>query len=393
MAITPQIPTVAAPPGTNTIAQQGLASMAALSGVLTDYNIGSQIRTQMESVGAVGEIQGISAVALAFQTIAYSAMSLFGITPNGAIPSVGTATFTTALINPPPAIQSVIIPQGTLVQTTGGIQFSTTTTATLVSGATTINVPIQAVQGGSLGNVPPGAITQIISGLTYPLAATNPAATTGGINAETPAQALTRLSAVILSLIGGSPVSVANSVIGVQASGTNETVVYATCFEPWLAAPPGSPAAAMAGFSVYIDNGTGGASANLITAVTAKLNGNINTNTPAYRPSGVPYFVYADSPVLANVSITGSIMTNANLASVTNNINNAIISYFTLPFGMSAQQGAIAAVGSNAALGVLISYDAVLTYATDTTQTPVSDVVGALFQRVILNDLSVVLTQ
>lgn len=385
-------PTVAAPPDTNTIAQQELASMAALSGVLTDYNIGSQVRTQAESIGAVAEIQGISSVALALQTIVFSAMSLVGVTQQAAISATGSALFTTALNNPPPATQSVAIPTGTLVQTIGGVQFATTTGVTLLSGSTSVFAPIQATQGGTLGNVPAGAIVQLITGLSYPLAITNTTPTSGGRNAQTPQDAMTQVAAVFSSLIGGSPTSVANSVIGVTATGTNETVLYSTCFEPWLLAAPGTPASNQAGFQVYIDNGQGTASTALISAATIKLNGNLGTNTPAYRPSGVPYQVFANTPVLANVVVSGTVVSFANTASVITNMTAAISGYFALPFGAPAEQGQLAAVGANSALGLLSSFDLYLIPANDPTQTPVVAVTGSLAQRIILNSLTMNIT-
>lgn len=381
-------PTVVAPPDTTTVAQQELASMAALSGVLTDYNIGSQVRTQAESIGAVAEIQGISSVALALQTIVFSAMSLVGVTQQGAISATGSAMFTTALNNPPPATQSVAIPVGTLVQTIGGVQFATTTGVTLLSGSTSVFAPIQATQGGTLGNVPAGAIVQLITGLSYPLTITNTTPTSGGRNAQTPQDAMTQVAAVFSSLVGGSPVSVADAVIGVTATGTNETVLYSTCFEPWLLAAPGSPASNQAGFQVYIDNGQGTASAALISAATTKLNGNINTNTPAFRPSGVPYTVMPDIPVLANIVVSGSVVPFANAASVISNMTTAISGYFTLPFGSPAEQGQLAAIAANSALGLLSSFDLYLIPANDPTQTPTTAVTGTLTQRVILNTLT-----
>jgi len=401
MASNPPLPpfpgnaiTVASPPTTLDVTQESLATMAALSGVLTDYNIGSQIRTIMESIGSVIEQQGISALALALQTIAYSAMSLFGITPSAALPASGTVTFYTAILNPPPATQNVSIPTGTIVSTVGGIQFSTLSDVVLLSGSTSTTAPIAAVLGGSNGNVPPGSIQQILTGLAYPLTATNLAQTLGGQDQETPAEAQTRLAAAISSLVGGSPVSVANSVIGVVASGTTETVLYSTCYEPWLANQTwflsGSPSVSgLAGFNVYIDNGGGGASSALVSAAVAQLNGSFGPPTvPAYRPSGVPYNVYPAVPVFANVLVSGSLTPPALLPQISGAITSAVSGYFTLPFGTSAYQASVAAAAANAALGSLTSVAVNLYYASAPT-TAVSAVSALPYQRVVLQTLNV----
>jgi hypothetical protein len=204
--------------------------MAALSGVLTDYNAGSQIRTQSEAIGSVVEQQGIWAQAEAFQALVYSAMSLFGITAGQAVAASGTVTFSTSSTGtPPPATQNVSIPAGTIVQTTGGVQFQTTTAATLSSGLGSIDLPVSAVVAGSAGNVPAGAINTIISGLTYPLFVTNAAATANGADAQSAAQSLALFAAQVASIGLSSPVAIANAAMGVSYGA--ETVQFSTCFD------------------------------------------------------------------------------------------------------------------------------------------------------------------
>lgn len=380
--------TVAGPPSTVDVTEQSLAIMAAESGVLTDYNVGSQIRTMTESYGSIVEQQGIATLTLALQTITYGAMSLFSITPNLAIPAITVLQFATASISPPPATQSVAIPAGTLTQTVGGIQYTTTANVTLVSGTTSVLAAAQAVIGGYSGNQPIGAINQIISGLNYPLVVTNTVAASGGVDAETPAQAQTRLAAKLSSLIGGSPVSVANAAIGVLASGTNETVIYSTCYEPWIAAGSG-PGSGTPGFDLYVDNGAGSASTNLLAAVTSKLNGALTPAIiPAYRPAGMPYSVLGVVPVQANVQIFGSLIPPANAAQVSGAIVSAVSGYFTLPFGYSASQPALAAAAVNAALGQLSAITVNL-YAQVASGTAVPTVSALPYQRVILNTFTV----
>lgn len=395
--------TVAAPPNTSEVAQELLAAMAAQSGVVTDYNKGSQIRTFAEAIGSVAEISGVSALAIALQVIAYGGMSIFGISPNTAVPSSGAALFATAFLSNAPTLPNdVAIPSGTLLQTLSGIQFQTTQAATLVAGATGVTVPVSSLTGGLNTNVPAGAISQVLTAVVAPLIVINPAATSGGLDAETPTQALSRLASKFVSLIGGSPISVANSAIGVNASGSSETVRYTCCYEGW--ADPSSPNFPLtAGFNVYIDNGSGSASQALLAAVTTKLNGNFNTQTPAYRPSGVPFTVLAigasggfggapssapGGPVYADVAISGTLGPLAIQAQVTDAIAVAVSGYFTLPFGTSAQQPTLAAVVSNAALGQISSLSVNLYYSSN-PGTSVPAVSGALFTRVLLKNLTI----
>lgn len=386
-------PTVAAPPSTEDTASTELAVMAATTGVATDFNKGSQIRTQAESIGAVVELQGASVLALAIQAIAYSAMGLFSITPNGAIPAVGTVTMSTAAGTlPPPATQAVQIPQGTLLQTQGGIQVTTTQLVTLLQGSGSIQVPVQAVIAGVGGNVPAGSLTQLVSSLTYPLVVTNAAPLTNGADAETPAQALSRVAAKMASVAGGSPVGIANSVIGVQASGTSETVLYSTVYEPWIAAGSG-PGSGTAGFTLFIDNGSGTASSALIAAATSVLNGNQLTGKIGSRDAGMPFGVQAVQPVFAAVSVVGTLNSFGVQTTVAAAITKAVNAYFaSLQFCVDqtqfAESSVLSAQVSNAAIGTLSSLQVTLAYGSSPSS-GVAAVSGVGFNRVILQNLSV----
>lgn len=382
MSVSPIL--VPATPNTTQIATTLLGDMAALSGVLTDYNEGSQIRTLGESIGSVVEQQGIAAQAEAYQAVAFSAMSIFGITPDPALAAAGSVTFATAfIISPPTVTQSVTIPQGTVVSTVGGTQFQTLQAALLPVGSSSVTVPVEATTGGSATNVPAGAISQLLSGLTYPLVVSNGAQTTGGADAEPFAQTLARLSAKVAAIGLASPVAIANAVLGVTVSG--ETVRYSATFEPWIVAASGTPASGMAGYIVYIDNGSGTASAALISGATSVLNG--VSGSVGFRDAGVPFSVQAVVPTFANVSITAAINNLSTVPTVSGAIAQAVQGYFTLAFGSSAQQAQISATVANATFGTLTSL--AVTLATSGSMTPVSGVSSSVSGRVLLGQLSI----
>lgn len=225
----PQTITVAAPPSTDEVVAQMLSMMAALTGVITDYNQGSQIRTMATSVGSVTEQQGIWAQAQAYQALIYSALSLFGIQPGVAVPASGVVTFSTSVSGSVPASQTVTIPAGTIVQTAGGVQFQTTSLVTLVSGATSINANIAAAVSGTAGNVGAGTVNTIISGLLYPLFVNNASAISGGSNAISAAQSFALFAAMVAAIGLSSPVAIANSAVGTAYG--SEVVMFSTCFD------------------------------------------------------------------------------------------------------------------------------------------------------------------
>lgn len=278
-----------------------------------------------------------------------------------------------------------------------GIQFQTLLPATIPVSGTSVNVAVAAVVPGSAGNVQAGLINTIVTGLVYPLTVTNALATTSGANAQTPAQALAVFTATVASIGLSSPVAIANAAIGVVASGTSEVVKYSTVFEPWAAAGSGA-GSGTAGWTLYIDNGTGTASSGLIAAVTAKLNGattasgasNPSTGSGiGYRDAGVPFAVSAVVPTVAVVTVSGTVLNTAQ-AAVSGAIVTAIGNYFTLPFGAPAEQGQIAAAALNSANGQLTSL-VVSLYASGSAS-GVATLTPSISGKVILGSLSIYLS-
>jgi len=349
--------TVAAPPTTADVAADLIAWMTAQSGVLTDSHAGSQVRTNAEATGSVVDMQGVIAQALAFQALVYAAFAAFGITPLPALSAVGVVTLTTGSgANPPPAVAVVSIGTGTLFSTIGGTQFEATQPAVLAVGASSVDVQVQAVTPGITGNVPAGSIVQIVSGIPYPLLVNNALPITGGIDAETPPQTLARFTAAVGALGLATPVSIANAVIGVTVSGTNEMVKYATVYEPWIAVSVSG-----AGFQVFVDNGSGAASPALLTAVQTLLNGNQAAGLDGYRPAGVPYSVNAVIPVDYTVTVGGTAILASLDAVIDANVTAALSIYQTgLQFGDPAELSQITAVVANAAAGMITNLSVTL---------------------------------
>src|SRR4051812_48164729 len=369
--------------------------MAALNGQTTDYVPGSQIRTLAEVVGAVTEMQGVAGQALALQSLVYGALSLFDIFPASATFATGTATFATSLplSGAPNAPQAVAIPAGTLVQTAGGVQFRTLVSAVLASGTSSIIAGIAATVAGGIGNVASGAITGTpLTSIGYPLYVTNAVATAGGADADTQSSALARFTARIASLGLASPVATANAAIGLAATGTGEVVRYASNYEGWLAAGSGA-GSGTAGFVLYVDNGTGGASATLLSTVRDWINGSAAAGQSGYRPAGVPWTVAAGTPVSASAAVVGTLFPGLlATGSVAPAVTSGIPRYFT-SLGIApaaAYQPQVAAQAADAGLGAFQSLTVSLYYSGSSTPVPV--VSGGVGTRVILAGLTVAIS-
>jgi hypothetical protein len=369
--------TVTSPPTTAESTAIMMAFMEAQSGVVTDYNVGSQIRTFGEAVGEINEEQGIINQALAYQAAIYSAYAAFGIVPLAANQATGTVTFST----PSAATQNVPIPSGTIVATTSGVQYQTISAVTLASGSTSVSVGVIAVNAGTTGNCSGGAIINILSGIPYFLYVTNASAITNGTNAEAPAQTLARFTAAVGALGQASPVSIANACIGVT-NGT-EIVQYATCYEPWITSMA-SPLPV--GYNVYIDNGSGTASSQLVANVLTVLMGNLATGAPGYHPAGVPFTVAAGGAVTSSVVVTATLTNQSFAASLQALLSTAVSAYYaTLGYAGTCQLTQITAAVGNVLSGYANSLSVTLL---NSSSTSVTSITAAYNQRVILSSLT-----
>jgi hypothetical protein len=365
--------TVAAPPTTEEVAADFLTWIGAQNPILTDVNVGSQVRTMGEAIGSVVDMESVTAQAMALQALVYAAYAAFNIEPLPAVAALAQLTFSTGSgASPPTAPTAINIGTGMIVQTVGGIQFQTITAGLIPQGGTSVTVAAAAVTAGANGNVAAGSITQVLSSMPYTLVVTNPSAATGGSDAETSAQTFARFTAVVGAIGLGTPVGVANACIGVTASGTTESVLYSTCYEPWIAQMQAGVTNPAAGFQVFVDNGSGAASTALLTAVAAELDGNQATGDEGNRPAGVPYQVYAVNPVTANVTVSGTAIQPGDAAAITSAVQSALVSYFTLPFGSAAELNQIIAAVASAVQGQTNSLFIQMTDSSANVQTVIS---------------------
>lgn len=379
---TPLSPTVPAYPTTVDVALGVLALLGAQSGVLSDYNIGSIIRTLSESLGSVIELQGIAEQTLVFQTMVYGALTALSITPLLSTPATGVETFTA----PGPVSQTILIPAGSLLQTPGGVQFQTTAGVVMASGTSSVQATIEAVSGGTGGNVGSGTITQLLASIPYPLTVTNLTATAGGANAESLAGTLSRFAGAVAAPGLSSPYAIANAAIGINFG--SEVVAQALVYEPWAAAGTGI-GSGQAGYTLYIDDGTGGASTGLITAVASAMSSGNASFPLGFRDAGVPFTVAAVAPTLASIIVTGTLLPGYGSATgaVVGNISGSLATYgASLTIGQTLYQGNLGGVVGDAGQGQLQSFTVQLSAAAGSGLTSLTPPYSG---RVIISQISV----
>ena len=271
---------------------------------VTDFVVGSKVRTLLEAAAIeIDEfyqqtLNGLLAampVAL-YQTLSFSALN--AISAGGPVNLVVQQS-----------ISDLLIPAGTLLTTpVASTTYSTTSDVTIPAGQTTGQVAVLATTAGSAGNIPAAQTFTLAPQPTGVISASNPSAFVGGQDAETPAQTKVRFQAFIstLSRATGAALAYGASQATILNAGGNiqERVRFALVVDP--APPPGQGPQPV---SVYVHNGVGGTSSQLVAQAQTIINGYVDgsgNKIPGYKAAGVPTTVYAAADVV--LTLGGSVV-------------------------------------------------------------------------------------
>lgn len=170
---------------------------------ISDFNVGSAIRTLSEAIAIQFEEFYFDMKQNILYAIENSIYYAFDFDLKVANPATGyvTVKFLSALPSP------LTFPKGTIFCTSaqyGYIYYESTMEVTAPYEAYSIMIPVQCKTNGTLGNVPAGAITTIIT--TNPIieSVTNPVTFTDGIDDETQAERKKRFQTYIKTLARGT---------------------------------------------------------------------------------------------------------------------------------------------------------------------------------------------
>ncbi|MFA5048662.1 MAG: baseplate J/gp47 family protein [Patescibacteria group bacterium] len=252
----------------------------------------------------------------------------------------------------------ITITSGTIVSTPSGLLFVTTETGTIASGGTDSNaVSVEAQSVGSEYNVLADNITIITTPVIGVNSVTNTAASTNGLNEETSVDFEKRFKEYVLGLAKGNGYGIKS---GAMTINNVRSVSVVEHFPPLTG---------LYNFSVYIDDGAGNASAELIAEVEAVLLGDGTTVVPGYKSVGVNMRVLAPTKVTIDIDIAITDDGNYDRAVLSVSIETAISDYINnLQLGEDVIWNEI----STAVMSVPGVYDLVLT--TPAANTTISSV-------------------
>jgi uncharacterized phage protein gp47/JayE len=283
-----------------------------VTSALSDFNIGSVVRTMLEAVGIeIDELyqQIFNGLREAIPEATYRSFSFDRL---AASPTSGQLALAIAS-----STVDVLVQDGTLVTTTASsTQFLTQGQVVIPAGSTTATLSVVAKTPGIGGNVPAGTAFTLNPPPTNFVSASNPIIFNNGRALETDPERKQRFISYVQTLqratidalkYGARTVSLVNAA-GVQT----ERVQAVAVVEPYLA----DNTLPIAWVQVYVHNGVGATSGDLVTQVATVLQGYIDASTgkkiPGWKAAGVKVDVAAAAEVTQ--AVTGVITAEPGFA-------------------------------------------------------------------------------
>ena len=293
------------------IMEAALANMIARQDKITDFNEGSIAHTILDTVARLVERSYIALRQGYNEMLKVMPYSIFGLSKKEGVKASGNVVFSREK-----ALNSVTtIPKGTKVSG-NGLTFETTAAGTIAAGALSSDaVAASPEAAGSDYNVAAGTISSIDT--TVPadvVEVTNPSAFAGGTDEETDAEFEARFTQYINSLSGTSAAAVKTAALSVNAVRSVSVLDHR---------PPEDD---IYNLSVYIDDGSGSASDELVEAVREAIEGDGTDANPGHLAPGVNMRVLTPTPVPVNVKITVTV-SSADADTANEEIEEAILEY------------------------------------------------------------------
>jgi uncharacterized phage protein gp47/JayE len=258
---------------------------------ISDWNKGSVARTLLEApANEIDQLYQEMAQGLV-EAIPVAIYRSFEFDLRDAQYSAGLLRFTAR----PGHNQPITIPVGFLVSTTTGQRYQTAEAGTMQVGQDSIDLLAVAIETGTAGNASAGTITRLVGSGLGLVGVTNPQAFSNGRSQETPAERKLRFVEFVRALARGTPASL--RYIAKQAAMVDATtgVAIERVARVEVEETTGHT-------TLYIHNGTGATSAELVAQVLRLTEGYYDADglpVPGYAPTGmrVDVLAMAETPV------------------------------------------------------------------------------------------------
>lgn len=273
---------------------------------VTDFNKGAIIRTILEAIATEideGYQQVFNGLLEAIPVATYQSFDF------SALPAVPTSGPVQLVIQA--SSQAVTIAAGTVFTPASGSSMTYTNDADVViaAGGSSASITIIATEAGVAGNLPEGTQFTLSPAPTGFVSCSNPAIFNNGQDAETPAEQKARFVSYVQTLQRVTNAGLeygAKTVTLYDANGVQtEKVASAVVIEPYVT----DNTQPISLINVYVHNGVGSTSSNLVTQADSVLRGYIDANgnkVPGYKAAGVKMVTAAatEQPINTTGAIT-----------------------------------------------------------------------------------------
>ena len=274
------------------IMEGAVANMIAKQDKITDFNEGSVIHSILDTVARIAE-RAYVAIRQGFnEMLAILPFSPFGLEKKEGFSASGTVVFSRAN-----ALGSqTVIPKGTVVSN-GELTYATTVAGIIAAGVVDSDAITVVADGpGKKYNLPANSINAIESNVPADVVSVrNNYVMTGGTDEETDAEFEERFRVYINGLSGTNSYAIKNAALSVNAvrsvSIQNHRPPYKNVYN----------------LTVYVDDGSGGASAETLEAVKLAVEGDNTEENPGHLAPGVNARIITPTAIPVNVAMTVSV--------------------------------------------------------------------------------------
>lgn len=351
----------------NEIMEAATANMIAKQDKITDFNEGSIIHTILDTVSRIAERAYVAIRQGYNEQLALLPYSPFGMKKKDGYFASGTVVFSRSTVLP----SVTIIPKGTKVSD-GTHFFMTTESGKIAADAKdSDSITVTAEAPGSVYNIAAGSINTIESFVSADVVSvTNMSPFTGGTDEETDAEFEARFKNYINGLSGTNSCAIKNAALSVNAvrsvSIQNHKPPYKNIYN----------------MSIYVDDGSGGASDETLEAVKLAVEGDGTEENQGHLVPGVNIRVLAPTAVPVNVDLQVCVF-STDIGEAKAEIENIVTEYIN---GLT--------IGESCLISEIITKIMPLNYVKDVAIiSPSSNVAPAINQIVRIGTFSAILTE
>jgi uncharacterized phage protein gp47/JayE len=342
-----------------TITASIINNIIAMSDELTDFNVGSNIRTLVEANAREMDQLYQSLLKGLYEAIPVSLYKAFDFQKLSAGYASGYVKFTRAS----GSTGEVVVPAETTVESPeDGLTYSVVAETTMAAEYDHVDVYVQATGTGTSYNVAADSITELTTPITGIDTINNDAAFTNGTDDETEIERKLRFQLWLSTIPRAIETAVEYGATTAKLTDDNgltlEGVISAWVHEPLVDETPAGTAGEI---DIYIWNGSDGASAELIAECKKIIDGYVDdsgTRIPGWKAAGVVSNVYAVTPYPVDITMVVYTYADADFDSIETDIKTAISTYIA---GLDIADTLVRAELIDAAMSISGVYDVTVT--------------------------------